>query len=249
MCYRDGLNKGWFQMCISRDLYRDWSVKTGTAMHKESIEVWLEALTLFMCPITPHWSENMWGDVLGKTGSVLHATWPEFGAYDPLHRKKTLFFKDVMKNAKMLVTKTKVKEPRCCAIFLARSFSDNQVTVLEWLRSKWDMDGSCLPVDFIKQLKIFVGESEVLKKDTKMLMQFAAFMANETKDRGIDALATEAPFDQRQLLEESADYVRLALGVEGVSFHHIDEPDLAFDKKATKDTKPLKAGIHFYNKK
>lgn len=247
MCYRDGLNKGWFQMSIARDTYRDWSYKTGTTMHKDVVMMWLEALTLFMCPITPHWSENMWMDVLGNPTTVLDATWPDYGGHDPLLRKQTAFFKDTLKSARALVAKTKVKEPRCGAFFLARAFNDHQVTVLQWMQSKWDTASSSLPTDFIKQLKEFVAGEPVLKKDTKMLMQFAAFMGNDTKERGFDALATESPFEQRELLETTGDYIRIALGLVKVSFHYTDDPELAFDKKQYKDAKPLKACVCFYN--
>ena len=47
---------------------------------------------------------------------------------------------------------------------------------------------------------IFSGSPE-FKKDTKILMQFGAFMRDEAKDRGLDALALESPFDQLAILE------------------------------------------------
>ena len=47
----------------------------------------------------------------------------------------------------------------------------------------------------------FLEGNEVLKKDTKVLMQFGAFMRDEAKERGPDALATVIAFNQRAILE------------------------------------------------
>jgi leucyl-tRNA synthetase len=248
MCYRDGLNKAWFGMCISRDLYRDWSIRSSTLLHADTIRMFVEAICVFMAPITPHWSDHIWSTILVKTGLCMDAGWPDFGPYDPILRKKTTFFKDTLKIGKLQVTKTKVKEPRAVAVLLARTYSANQVVLLEWLQSQCD-DQGMLSNDIIKLMKVYVSENDVLKKDTKMLMQFGAFVANETKERGIDALATVAPFDQKSVLEETSLFLKQVWNAIDISFHYIDDPDMSYDKKVYKDAKPLKPSIYLYNPK
>lgn len=46
-----------------------------------------------------------------------------------------------------------------------------------------------------------VFSQESLKANTKGLMQFAAFMRDEAGERGVDALATVLPINQKAILE------------------------------------------------
>ena len=50
-------------------------------------------------------------------------------------------------------------------------------------------------------MKAYMESEEDLKPSMKLLMQFGSFMRDEAKDRGVDALATELPFDQRAIIE------------------------------------------------
>jgi hypothetical protein len=63
-------------------------------------------------------------------------------------------------------------------------------------------DGSGkFPETFVKDLKPWLEGQPHLAASTKLLMQFAAFMKGEAEERGVDALATVLPINQRAILE------------------------------------------------
>jgi leucyl-tRNA synthetase len=55
MQFREGLQYGWYEMLMARGEYRSWCQDSGTAMHKDVIQKWAEALMILICPICPHW--------------------------------------------------------------------------------------------------------------------------------------------------------------------------------------------------
>jgi hypothetical protein len=57
------------------------------------------------------------------------------------------------------------------------------------------------PETFVKDLKPWLESQPHLAASTKLLMQFAAFMKGEAEERGVDALATVLPINQRAILE------------------------------------------------
>ena len=78
------------------------------------------------------------------------------------------------------------------------------------------------PSDLLIQMKKFLENSEELKKETKTLMQFGAFMRDEALERGIDALAIEMSFDQKAILYENIKYISAALDCNDISFINVD---------------------------
>ena len=78
-------------------------------------------------------------------------------------------------------------------------------------------------IDLLKTMKSFFEADPELKKDTKMLMQFGAFMRDDAKVRGPDALALEQPFEQKQLLLENKIYIQKALNLVDIQFYYIGE--------------------------
>ena len=78
------------------------------------------------------------------------------------------------------------------------------------------------PADLLIQMKKFLENSEDLKKETKTLMQFGAFMRDEALERGIDALAIEMSFDQKAILYENIKYISAALDCNDITFINVD---------------------------
>jgi leucyl-tRNA synthetase len=204
LCYREGLHRGWFDMIIARDLYRDWSSRTSIPMHGEVIMRFVEALVIMMSPICPHWSENLYEAFGHEAGTISKALWPSFTSYDRLVRKQFIFFRDFMKNIRAAALKSNVNGSRGAYVYISKAFDEKKVVVLDYLQRMF-VNGS-FPADLTKQLKAFLEASESLKPLTKVLMQFGAFMRDEALERGADALATEMVFDQRAILEVSYTY-------------------------------------------
>jgi leucyl-tRNA synthetase len=55
MQFREGLQKGWFELLLSRSEYRSWCQDSEVPMHKDVIRKWAEAVVILICPICPHW--------------------------------------------------------------------------------------------------------------------------------------------------------------------------------------------------
>lgn len=104
--FREGLKTGWFDFQIVRDHYRDWSVRCGIPMHRAVIMRFIEAQALLISPICPHWAEHVWG-LLGKPGSITHASWPAHSEPDKRMLKSSAFFREVLKTLRAAIGKAK----------------------------------------------------------------------------------------------------------------------------------------------
>ncbi|CAM9242157.1 unnamed protein product, partial [Ectocarpus fasciculatus] len=245
MCYRDGLQKIWFELLISRDMYRDWSLRCDIPMRSDVIMTFLEALIIGMSPIIPHWCEAIWA-LMGRSGCVCNALWPTYPAYDRLLRKQYVFFRDFIKSARGFQLKAKEPMRRKMTIFIATTYEAKKIAVLEYMISIVDSATGALPANFIQLLKAFMEAKPEWKKETKLLMQFGAFMKNEADDRGADALAVELPFDQQQILEDNMSYLRASLELDEVNFVNIHDEGITGDKKKIESTTPGKPACQFY---
>jgi leucyl-tRNA synthetase len=201
MCYRDGIHQCWYEALLVRDLYRDWSTRCNIPMHSAVLSRFIDSVVVMMAPICPHWSENIWTEILGKPTSVCDASWPACSPFDPLMRKKYSFFKEFLKNARQAILK--LKQPTQLAeVYLASTYDANKIIVLEYLQTQISASGK-FPDDILSKLKEFLASREDLKKETKTLMQFGSFMKAEAEVCGPDILATELSFDQKAILEVS----------------------------------------------
>ena len=55
MQFREGLQKGWFEMLNARNEYRNWCKDSGFPMHEKVVRNWAESIIICICPICPHW--------------------------------------------------------------------------------------------------------------------------------------------------------------------------------------------------
>ena len=55
MQFREGLQKGWFEMMIAKNQYKSWCQDSGIAVHEGIVRKWAESLIVIMCTIIPHW--------------------------------------------------------------------------------------------------------------------------------------------------------------------------------------------------
>lgn len=70
--YKNALKFGLFDFQTARDYYRD----SCEVMHKDLILRYIEFQALALAPITPHFSEHIYREVLCKTGSVQNTSFP-----------------------------------------------------------------------------------------------------------------------------------------------------------------------------
>lgn len=204
MRFRDGIHRCWFDMLIARDLYRDWSTQCEIPMHKDVVFRFIEIIALMMSPICPHWCEHIWA-LIGRDGLICQGSWPRYEPFDKLMRKQYIFFREAIKNARQAALKSKAASPRSAYIYIASAFDEKKKEVLRFLARHCTSTGE-FPAELLKLMKEYVKSSPELKADTKFLMQFGAFMRDEAKERGPDALAVEQPFDQQAILEVISDF-------------------------------------------
>ena len=55
MQFREGLQKGWFEMMIAKNQYKSWCQDSGVPLHEGLVRKWAESLIIIICPICPHW--------------------------------------------------------------------------------------------------------------------------------------------------------------------------------------------------
>lgn len=202
MCYRDGIHRCWYDMMIIRDMYRDWAKHSKLPMHADVLTRFIDTIVVMMSPICPHWSEHLWG-LIGGAGSVSDAAWPSFTPCDRLVRKQLSFYKNFLKDLRQEAfnPKAKVKGKKSVAVYLAATYEPKSVLMLRFLQDLYAESGGSFPEDLKGRMQAWLASQPELKKDTGLLMQFGVFMANEAKERGVDALAVEQPFDQMELLQ------------------------------------------------
>jgi len=73
-------------------------------------------------------------------------------------------------------------------VYLTTEFPEWQQKVLVFMDGLFDDATKQLPADFMKQLKGLIGQNDSMKKLTKNVMQFAAFVKAEAELRGREAL-------------------------------------------------------------
>jgi leucyl-tRNA synthetase len=256
--FREGMTLCWFELMIARDLYRDWAVRVGIPMHEKVVNTFINALVIMMAPITPHWSEHVWSNVLNNThiaATVCDASWP-VGPHDPLLRKQYFFFRDTLKNARLSLLKLssgkKAKDNgkiNKLQILYASAYEEKKVVVLDFLQTKCNEEG-VFAEPVIPLLKDFLASRDDLKDKqvTKILMQFGSFMSKEAEVCGRDALATELTFDQKTIIDDNSDFFKLALDIEALECYSVHEPEslpAGVDKKKLDGTMPGKPAFIF----
>ncbi|KDO24439.1 leucyl-tRNA synthetase [Saprolegnia parasitica CBS 223.65] len=228
MQWRDGFQASFFELQIARDSYRDVCTRGGFGVHKDVIFRFIEAQTIMLAPICPHICEHFW-TLLGKQGFVADALWPTAAPLDynllragDFLTKSLKHFRDaVLKGAVAKKgVKAPVTKPTHAHVYLAEAFPLWQQTVLRFMATL--IDGKSFPKDFMGQLKTLVAGDADLKKLTKNVMQFAAFVKADAELRGMDALELKMPFDQKAVLETNKVYIVKSLELEDMSFHYVD---------------------------
>ena len=219
MQFREGLQKGWFEMLLARNDYRSWCSDSSIPMHRSVIAKWINALVILICPICPHWSENIWSKI-GNEGLAVKASWPSADAEDKLLTRQSKFLRDSLKKFRGISGKAK-KGWSSASIVVTNSYPEWKVNVLKFMQEQYS-DGSGFPTTFMKDMKKWSGENVTDKRMIKESMQFASFVRNEANEVGRVALDLELPFDQYAILEVSLTYLKSQLNLPDMDILDLD---------------------------
>ncbi|KAL7478746.1 hypothetical protein ACHAW6_004502 [Cyclotella cf. meneghiniana] len=235
MQFREGLQKGWFEMMIARNEYRSWCQDSGITMHEGIVRRWAESLIILICPICPHWAETLWKE-LGKEGLAVKAPWPIAGEEDKLLTKEAKFLRDSLKNFRASAGKAK-KGWKTATILVAEDYPQWKTDALIWMQSKYN-DG--FPDTFMADLKDWSTTSVADKKQVKSVMQFVSFMKKEVEDVGEMGMDIKCPFDQLSILKESKAFIQSQLGLDEVGVCSVDDPEISVPEKTSQNVTPGK---------
>jgi leucyl-tRNA synthetase len=243
MGFRDALKCGWFELTNLKEQYR--MLTEGSGMHEFVAKKFCTTFAIIMSPITPHFCEHVWSDILGMEGLVVDAKWPEAIVDESLSRKyQTLqanlreFRLDFLKATGAKKGKAVVESPTDAIIFTAESYAPFQRAALEALATV-ELDAETNePVDkrFMTALKDHPAIKALPQPDQIKALKFAPFhIANEVKLRGVSALELSLPFNEAEMLSEQTTLIAKQLGLSGTV--HV----LPASAECTRDTmKPTK---------
>ena len=86
-----------------RDVYREQLAEEG--MHAEVVKTFVDALVRITAPITPHWADHIFRNVLKAGDCVLTAGWPQLPAPDFSLRKAAEYVEKTVERVRAAVTK------------------------------------------------------------------------------------------------------------------------------------------------
>eukprot|EP00568_Trieres_chinensis_P011970 CAMPEP_0183296168 /NCGR_PEP_ID=MMETSP0160_2-20130417/3842_1 /TAXON_ID=2839 ORGANISM="Odontella Sinensis, Strain Grunow 1884" /NCGR_SAMPLE_ID=MMETSP0160_2 /ASSEMBLY_ACC=CAM_ASM_000250 /LENGTH=1111 /DNA_ID=CAMNT_0025457759 /DNA_START=149 /DNA_END=3484 /DNA_ORIENTATION=+ len=224
MQFREGLQRGWFEMMIARNEYRSWCQDSGVPMNAEVVRRWAESVVIMICPVCPHWSESMWKK-LGKEGLAVKAPWPVAEEESKLLTREAKFLRDGIKNFRGQAGKAK-KGCTAATLLVSDSYPQWKIDVLTWMHDQYDADNGAFPATFMKDLKGWATSRNTGGKEggkaMKLSMQFASWMKREVEEVGAMAMDVQLPFDQKKILVESENYIVSQLNLQGVEIVNLD---------------------------
>lgn len=222
MQFREGIQRGWFEMVSARGEYRSWCKDSGVPMNRDIVRKWAESLVVLICPVCPHWAEKMWKDILGKDGLAVKAPWPQAAEEDKILTREAMFLRHSLKHFRSMAGKAK-KNCTTATILISDAYPEWKVGVLTWMQGQYDADSGTFPADFMKQLKTWATTGITDKKLMKFSMQFASWMKKEVEDCGPSAMDLQLPFDQKSIMMGSEEYIKSQLNLPECGIINLDD--------------------------
>ena len=160
MLFREAIKIGYYDLQNARNEYR--KVVTGQGlppsddkfegMHLELVRKFARVQALLLAPITPHWSESIWLDILQDPKSIMHAKWPESAAPDHSLLSSKKYVVDTIsriRSAEDSLAKKKKKGkgapaatgpsgPAALTLYVASKYPSWQEDVIQILRKCYD---------------------------------------------------------------------------------------------------------------
>ncbi|KAJ3197083.1 cytosolic leucyl tRNA synthetase [Irineochytrium annulatum] len=232
MQYKAALKLAFYNLQAAKSEYRKATLPLNTntispitvdgesyeGYHKDVITRFLEIQALLLAPITPHWSEYIWSELLKKPKSIQLAVWPE--PKQPVDEgilSAAQYIRDVIYRVRAgedLAAKKRAKAqqkagkgaaaaappptgPRKLTIVWAANFPEWQDACMVALRGMFDASTGT----FDKEVP------EALKKD-KNAQAFISLMKRNVAEKGPSALERALAFDEVETLNANKDFIR-----------------------------------------
>lgn len=101
----------YYEMQGIRNSYRDCCNKMGGRMEKNLLLRFSELECVMLAPIVPHFSDNIWRNLLNKTSSLWKNSWPVVDTVDAVLSRSNDFMKKNVRNLRDSVSKKPKKAP------------------------------------------------------------------------------------------------------------------------------------------
>ncbi|XP_060942051.1 leucine--tRNA ligase, cytoplasmic [Limanda limanda] len=231
MMYKEALKSGFFEFQAAKDKYRELAIE---GMHRDLVFQFIERQTLLLAPICPHLCEYTWG-LLGKTGSLMKASWPVAGPVDEILIRSSQYLMETAHDlrlrfkAYMVPPKSKKGDtkppakPSHCNIYVAKSYPPWQHSALSLLGKHYKSNNGVLPDN--KVIATELGALPELKKYMKKAMPFVAMIKENLEKNGSRVLDLELEFDERAVLMENLVYLTNSLELEKIDILFASEGD------------------------
>ncbi|KAI8915922.1 hypothetical protein EDD86DRAFT_197193 [Gorgonomyces haynaldii] len=226
MLYREAVKICFYDMINCRNEYRKAVTGQGlsldkeekfSGMHRDLVTKFCELMAVMLSPITPHWSENIYKELL-KKDSIMHARWPQTKPADESIVQAASYIRTFVSKIRstedQALKKKKQKKqpidesPQQLVIYMAKTFPEWQEKVVQVLKDSWT--GSAFEGD--RQKLTELG----LIKD-KRTMPFATMIKKTVEQSGASALERSILFDEEKVLNTNIDLIRRDLSMIRVS--------------------------------
>lgn len=231
MMYKEALKSGFFEFQAAKDKYRELAIE---GMHRDLVFRFIEYQTLLLAPICPHLCEHTW-TLLGKSSSVMKASWPTAGPVDEILIRSSQYLMDTAHDlrlrlkAYMQPAKSKKGDnkppakPTHCSIYVAKTYPPWQHSALSLLGKHYKSNNGALPDN--KVIAMELGAMPELKKYMKRVMPFVAMIKDSLEKKGPRVLDLELEFDERAVLLDNIVYLTNSLEMDQIEVVFASEAD------------------------
>lgn len=231
MMYKEALKSGFFEFQAAKDKYRELAIE---GMHRDLVFRFIEYQTLLLAPICPHLCEHTW-TLLGKSSSVMKASWPTAGPVDEILIRSSQYLMDTAHDlrlrlkAYMQPAKSKKGDnkppakPTHCSIYVAKTYPPWQHSALSLLGKHYKSNNGALPDN--KVIAMELGAMPELKKYMKRVMPFVAMIKDSLEKKGPRVLDLELEFDERAVLLDNIVYLTNSLELDQIEVVFASEAD------------------------
>ncbi|KAH9813625.1 hypothetical protein DFH28DRAFT_1029218 [Melampsora americana] len=223
--YKEAQKTGFYELLGARDWYRDFTAEEG-GMHADLLKYYVRIQTLLITPITPHFAEHIWTDVLGESDTIQRARFPtpsreiERGVIDAAEYVKETVRK--IRTTELALGKRKAKakggagpgsqltfdatKPKALRIFVSKEFPQWQSQCVEILTHHFDKSTGVIDE---KALRAELEKQGLFKE--KKTMPFIMIMKTRIRELGASVLERALSFDETDVLQRSLGYLKRTL--------------------------------------
>lgn len=209
MHYREALKVSFYELINAKDRYMQLVQKPNKALLLRFVEV----LVLLMSPLTPHFCEHVWRNVLSKQGSVVNQKFPS--SKELLINKEVLQMDDYLKDTNHslitgFIAACKPKKNSTTAtvlngvqVYIAKDLPQWQTGVISLLKTHYNEATKSFAIDDASLAKAAMALPACQAADVKKkVMPFLADVRKNVIAKGASGFIRTLGFDEINFLRE-----------------------------------------------